>query len=366
MRSLQKIYSNNCSTAHCASSLRYRPILVRGLIIGMFLSCCIEYVGCKNTANDSPQPSRDASSDTTLKPDMDSTFVQDAELDSDYDLGDTTRLNRVARQDGSELLWFSTVPSEPSSYPIMLFLDGSGCKSVSRLTMTTSITVAAGFGVAMHEKRGVDVGDDGKSCSDEFLETNDREQRISDADIVISELSNAFTNWDGRLVIIGASRGVAIVPELALEHSNETMAIVLMAEGGLDTATWLRIWTEKSGRDLEVLERYLAEIEANPDSTQTWLGGDNTWKMWASYLHYRPLDFLVQLEIPIYLVHGGNDIDSPVETAEAVVAEFDRLGKSNLVYRYWPTLDHSWKDPEGNSHNLEVAAEIVAWLQDLK
>jgi len=66
--------------------------------------------------------------------------------------------------------------------------------------------------------------------------------------------------------------------------------------------------------------------------------------------------------VPIFMVHGTRDASVPVESADAIAAEFRRLGKRNLVYRRLDGLDHGWRDVAGGAHVREVLKEVGTWL----
>ena len=281
-------------------------------------------------------------------------------------------INLVARSDASTLTYFLVQPGGGARYPLVLYLDGSSCRSVTESLQYFPTLVENGYGVVAPEKRGVQPDDNGKACSEDFLRTNDRRQRVADADLLLAVLPAKVPRWDGRLVVIGGSEGATIAPEVAVRHPA-TVAVILMAGGAMDQARELEILKRKEPRaatagDPEI-ERAVAEmnakfreIEADPSPAKSWLGPANTYRRWASYLRYRPLDFLAKLTCPIYMVHGARDTAAPVESAEAAVAEFARLGQRNLTYRRYEHFDHRWNDEAGKNHLLDVGIDLMTWL----
>jgi alpha-beta hydrolase superfamily lysophospholipase len=272
-------------------------------------------------------------------------------------------VHETPRADSSTLVWLSKEPAGQATYPVVLFLDGSGCASVVRVLPYAQGVIDIGFAVAAPEKRGVAVDDDGKSCSREFLDTNDCSQRLADAELLVSQLPSRFPRWNGKLIVIGGSEGAGIAPEVAARHRSETAALVLMGGGGWDQATELLALAKQNGEDAGALEAQFAAMERDPTPTRSWLGEANTYKRWASCLRGRPLDFLLQVDAPIYMVNGGRDDRVPVASAEAVVVAFREHGKTNLTYREWPGLNHRWIDADGKNHLHEVGAALIAWLQ---
>ncbi len=277
----------------------------------------------------------------------------------------TATVNETPRPDASHLVWLSKEPQGTSKFTLVLFLDGSGCASVVRLAPYLPVFIDAGFGVVVPEKRGVEPGDDGVACRSEFLRTNDRLTRVADADLVIAQLAGRFPRWNGKLIVMGGSEGASLAPEIATHHFGETVAVVLMGGGGWDQATELKVLAEKNREDAGSFETQFALMEANPTSAQSWLGESNTYRRWASYLRYRPLDYLIKVDAPIYVVHGTRDVATPIESPEAIATTFKELGKTNLTLREWQGLDHRWTDAQGKNHLHEVGGEMVEWMQEV-
>jgi pimeloyl-ACP methyl ester carboxylesterase len=235
--------------------------------------------------------------------------------------------------------------------------------------------VDIGLGVMTMEKRGVEPDDDGKICSKEYLETNDRMQRISDAELLIVRLRGLFPDWNGKLIVVGGSEGGTIAPEIALSY-DQTVAVVSLASGGWSQSEELKKLKEtelsESGKTHEEIQAALAELDAkfeeirkSPVSSKTWFGDDNTYKRWASYLWYSPLDYFVKLNVPVYIAQGVADKNAPVESADAVRDRFNSLRKTNAIYRRYEGLDHQWIDSNGQDQTGKVIGDLLDWLKPL-
>ncbi len=284
----------------------------------------------------------------------------------------STRVQQLTREDGSSLVLLSDEPPGTARHPLLVYFDGSTCRSAASVAAFLAAVKDMGYGFATPEKRGVRPGDDGDRCSPEYLATNDRPQRVADGRALVASARRLFPRWDGRLVLAGGSEGAEIAAAVAAQ-SRETVALIYMAGGGLGQAYELRLMREKelrmrSASDAEraaalaELERAFEAIRAAPTSTQTWYGGDNTFRRWATYLWQAPVRDLVRIDVPIYMVHGARDASTPVESADAIAEEFRRLGKTNLIYHRLDGLDHSWRDASGGAHGREVLKEVGAWL----
>lgn len=271
--------------------------------------------------------------------------------------------------EGSTVAYLWAEPPGRESYPLFLYLDGSGCGSVTSVVGFMPPLLDLGLGVLLPEKRGVRVDDQGLICSDEFLRTNDRAQRVADALLVVRRARETLPRWDGRLIVAGASEGGAIAPEVALSYPS-TIAVVALAGGGSSQADELlrleqRKATsppEREGRTAR-LKKTLDEIRRAPVHDRTWLGEDNTFKRWASFLDYAPIDFFVRLDVPVYVAHGARDEAVPIESADAIADAFSRAGKTNLTYRRYADLDHGWADPARRRQVERVMTDLLHWLR---
>ena len=278
----------------------------------------------------------------------------------------------LARPDGSEIIHHLKTPEQPGDHPVVVYLDGSGCRTVMRVFMSNlDPLVATGAAVVAIEKRG--VVDAGTRCSDEFLRTNDRHQRLADTRQLLDALDAIDPLWDGRVFLIGASEGAQIAPQLAAEYPC-VAGLVLLGGGGLAQHREIELLAARHAEqgdaapkdldaDLTALREEFDAIQAEPDSTRTWRGRDNTYRRWASYLWYAPLDHLLQCEVPMLLVHGVFDESSPVESADVVAAEFAGHDKHNLTYWRLDT-NHGFVQPDGTDESGDVIRGVVRWLRE--
>lgn len=256
----------------------------------------------------------------------------------------------VARgPDASSVSYLWAEPPGAASYPLVLFLDGSGCKSVTNVVGFSRPLLDRGIAVLLPEKRGVRVDDDGSRCSEEFLRTNDREERVRTAVEIVHAAQPELARWDGRLAVVGASEGGAIAAAVARALGN-VVAVASLAGGG-----------EPQGEELRALgvpdlDAKLAEIRANPTSDKSWLGAENTYRRWASYIDYAPKDDFDRLTVPILVLQGDRDESVPPASADVLG------GRPNVTVRHYPSLNHQWRDRLGLPHARDVLRDLAAWL----
>ncbi len=256
-------------------------------------------------------------------------------------------------------------------YPAVLYLDGSGCRSVVHLMHRFDVVLKHGYAVVALEKRGVQVGDDGQVCSREFREHDTRLERQRAAADVIARLGSALPGWNHELLVVAASEAATFSGAVAREFP-EVRGLVLLGGGGWTQARELAALQDQRARREGATERERADadqqlrdriraIHRQPDANETWLG--HSYRRWASYLEYDPLPDLLALDVPIYMANGGRDTMVPIASARAVVDAFAAAHRENLTAREYPALDHRWNDAEGTNHFPEVVRDLAAWVE---
>ena len=189
-------------------------------------------------------------------------------------------------------------------------------------------------------------------------------------DFLISELKVDKNN----IIAIGYSEGGQVVPKLALKNNNITK-IVNIVGGGLNqfydfvSAERLKarkgiISADSAQNKIDSLNLKFKEIYKNPDATDKfWLG--HTYKRWASFCKNIPLEDMLKLDIPILLVSGGYDENSPITGIDYVELEFLRQGKENLTYKVYPNCDHWFNDKVLETNRLiDMLNYVIEWIEN--
>lgn len=168
--------------------------------------------------------------------------------------------------------------------------------------------------------------------------------------------------------IFGVSEGGVILPRVyqRLESKARVAKLIISGSGGLSQAEEFEILQHYADlpdplrQGYEQLGSVIEEIRADPDSIEKEYFG-HTFKRWSSFLDYRPLDDLMEIDIPILLIHGTEDVNSPVETAQALAEEFNAQGKTNLTYHEYEGMGHG---PSNKEEQDEMYAALREWLLD--
>jgi predicted esterase len=97
---------------------------------------------------------------------------------------------------------------------------------------------------------------------------------------------------------------------------------------------------------------------------------DETHRWWYDEIIQPPIENLVKLKIPIYLVAGSNDKNVPIQGSDYIKSEFIRLKKTNLTYKVYQNSDHSFKEtlPNGEikNHWDEIFFDFIKFIETRK
>lgn len=274
-----------------------------------------------------------------------------------------------ASSDGRPLLAYELRPAGDSlplnrRRAVIFYLQGSGAQSV--LDSAEKLAGAATMNalVVVMERR--EVGARGEVDRQVRARHSTLAQRTSDHLSVVDDYLARLD--DGTPVIVmGGSEGGTIACEVARMRPRVTQLVLLGSGGGWTQAREFRHFVEEDGSYLDVaniaeLEDRFERIRNDPHSAdRQWAGHSH--RYWSSFLWHHPLRSLLELEIPILLLHGAEDRSVPVMSARAIAEAFSSRGKSNLTYREYDDMDHSFRDSRGRSMFPLLEIDMVRWFQ---
>ncbi|MFC1545028.1 hypothetical protein ACFL4X_02580 [Gemmatimonadota bacterium] len=214
--------------------------------------------------------------------------------------------------------------------------------------------------------------------TEEYIRNCGMEWQVEASSVVVDSLCKMLPIAGDKVIALGMSEGGRIVPRLAIENQRITH-VVSMISGGLnqfyssiinkriDAATG-KYTHQEAQTIIDSLFCEYEKIYSDPQSTdKSWYG--HPYKRWGSFCTDIPLEHLVKLEIPIYLLSGSADRNAPVLQADYVKLEFLRLGKANLTYSVLPGVEHSLYEvvevdgkEKGISHKEEVFGMVAEWI----
>ena len=71
---------------------------------------------------------------------------------------------------------------------------------------------------------------------------------------------------------------------------------------------------------------------------------------------------LVDLDIPIFVGQGTEDIMAPPISAKKLQQVFQQAGKTNLYLKEYIGYDHSFTNQEHKNHLVEVCVDAISWI----
>ena len=106
-----------------------------------------------------------------------------------------------------------------------------------------------------------------------------------------------------------------------------------------------------------------AKARATP-TVETAFGDDNTLRWWSSIIDLRASNVLLNTKAPILLMQSEKDEMSPPAAARAVVKRFKAAGKTKLIYRELPGLNHGLPNRKGEAGYAPVLKAVADFIAD--
>lgn len=246
----------------------------------------------------------------------------------------------------------------------MFYLVGSQPVSVTSSAAEYADMIARGFVVVLLQPRG--VAPDGTVDQAVFQQYETRQRRVADQ----MEVMDAYLKDSAGVpvLLVGSSQGGVVAADVAARDPRVTH-LLMMASGGGWTQAEEGTFQAGQGQyppgisSVDELNAKFDEIRAAPDSGEMWYG--HPFRMWSSYLWFRPMEGLIATRpMPILLAQGTADVATPVESARAMRDEYARLGLTNLTYLEYPGLDHHFSNEAGESRLIDLQKDVYAWVEE--
>jgi len=283
----------------------------------------------------------------------------------------------IKRLNDSYIDVYYNKPATGNKMPLLIFCQGSGYDSNTDgflAVMAQFQNKAVGLVI---EKQGVKYGDKGDTLSEIYKQNNAVYNRLYDYLRVLEYLRANVTWWNGDVYVVGGSEGGLLAGMVASFYPNVKALALFSFGGGLNFG---EAWPISSGlqkkaegaaaieieKKVKSVKDSLNYIRKNPTWQKSYDGDDNTYAWWASIIDLRLENALLDLNIPIYLIQGTDDMMAPPISAQKLNQDFLKNGKTNLFYKEFSGYDHEYKDKKGNSHLVEVITEALKWMLDKK
>ncbi|MBC9915384.1 alpha/beta hydrolase family protein [Chitinophaga varians] len=301
-----------------------------------------------------------------------------------------------------DIRYYISAEGLTSKRPLLLLLDGSGhlplallVKEPRRMEVMNTfdsdlLKLANRFHVVMISKPGVPFCDTIQVQRDTVtMEDVDRllpmpyiyrhkgglEWRAQAAARVIDAVCAKFPVDPARVVVYGYSEGAQVAPKVAMLNKKVTHCASIFGSGlnqlydfivdARQQAAKGHISYAAAQRRVDSLLQLFEDIYQHPqDTRQEW--ESNTYQRWASYGAEPPVQQFTQLNIPLFVVAGIHDTNSPIYSLDYLPLEFLRLGKKNLTYKVYP-VDHFFRNTanpqDTNDYKSQMLNALLQWLK---
>ena len=231
----------------------------------------------------------------------------------------------LQRQDGTVLEGYFSPPST-SETPIVFAIQGSSCESILGWHKSLSDQAdALGLGVITLEKQGISRGGNDLLA---YSQTSCLQNRLEDYVVCLENAQLICPGWEGKLIFWGESEGGMLAANLASQTPQTAAVLLFGTDGGMKPKEEVNYFPQS----------YLEE--------QTDRG----------YLEASVVMPLSEQSLPVYLVHGVEDNQIPIEGVDLIA---EALAKTNSL---------TYLRLEGYGHALvtaEVQDSAFQWLDSV-
>jgi pimeloyl-ACP methyl ester carboxylesterase len=282
--------------------------------------------------------------------------------------------------------------------PLLIFIHGSGnhptfeyhkdLKSYNWAAFNETAKYKDKFHVIYVNKPGIPLFDTVQKdpinfstsypLNKEYTDKYSLEWRAETASLIIDKSIKLLPVETAKVLVIGHSQGGQVAPKVAVLNKKVTHCVMLNCNTLnhlYDFILQQRLAAQKgemsfeeSQKNIDSLYSDYKKIFAEPNSRTKYFD-EETYFRWASFSDETPLENMLKLKIPIYLIAGGKDIyNSVTMNTDYAEIEFLRYGKINLTYKVYPNANHYLQDEiieNGKTKYInrktEIFANIVEW-----
>jgi len=210
------------------------------------------------------------------------------------------------------------------------------------------------------------------SVPKEYYQNNYLGYRVHQIDFAINDIIKKHLQNPKKIIVYGHSEGATIAAPLTLK--NKSITHIGFWSGNVlnnfyEFSLFTRIEALKGQMDdstahanvMGIIDWYKSVIN-NPNSTELDHFGFTN-KRWSSY-EKPPIDYLLQLDIPIYAVFATKDESTPIETAYLLPIQFLAHRKNNLTFEVCIDCNHMYlqeKNGQQVSNWNTIFTEFINW-----
>ncbi|KZK87306.1 Alpha/beta hydrolase family protein [Pseudovibrio sp. Ad13] len=281
----------------------------------------------------------------------------------------------LVREDGSEITIYLKSQSPKDATDLLVLIQGSDCNSVAnnKLINEEFSQVLPKADVLTVEKYGItsdlswDRSDKRTDCPADYIENDSPERRTADYIKTINQLKEGGIYE--RVFLVGGSEGAMVANMIAAKTDFVTASVALNGGGRkfLDTILYnIKHTSNSKEQEKEDTEGFTGFAMHVMNSEPFELNmGDHGYAWWRYMLDSDQLEILAQVDNPLLIVQGGKDINVSPEAVDQQIAKLAELSKTNITYKSYPDMTHSFKGAGGDSMVEQVITDIKGWLAQL-
>lgn len=286
----------------------------------------------------------------------------------------------ILREDGSSIHYYLQKYERDSDRIVgapkrlLLLIQGSGCAPISQQseTMQKLASVLPESNQLWVEKRGLEGHSaeaivDFEACSSSYYQHESLFQRVSDYRDVLKKLAVYYY----EVIVLGGSEG-AIIAGLLRQENLPITAMIALNGGGqyfIDDILWniektvpepYRTEALVGIRDFMEQAQQMSdrELDENRDNAS------NHSLRWWSEMFSLDMDFIWKKgDIPLLMIQTLGDDNVSVSSAMALFESLESY--SHIETKFFPELDHGFKNRDGVSEIEAIITHIQSWLQGI-
>jgi len=193
--------------------------------------------------------------------------------------------------------------------------------------------------------------------SSKFYKNDYQAYRVNQVDKSIKHIVENHLKQLDKIIVYGHSEGAPI--GAALASINNSITHLGFWSGNVlnnfyEFSLFNRIESlqgkisdEEAHQNIMGIIKWYKSIIKNPNSTEIDHYGFTN-KRWSTY-EKAPIDYLTQLEIPIYALFSTEDESTPIETSYLLPIKFLEKRKENLTFEVCIGCDHSYQVEDENT-----------------
>lgn len=280
----------------------------------------------------------------------------------------------IPREDGSTVNAYLKYPDNIKDFSIIVNISGSKCKSEYAPSEVSENYSKFKMAQLQVEKYGIDKNFTSDQYGEIYRLKNSISQRRDDHIAVVNYIKKHYSNFNGRVYLVGGSEGTVVAPLLGVSELNVRAMSLWAGARSLNMKEEFLLNLKKGNHLCEdtaltqiAFNTKFDEIFKDNKSSKLWCsspekGSVNSYQWWSHILDYNPLNDFLKFKGNIFVAHGTRDKMMPVESTYKTRSEFAKRNRKNLTVKIHKDLDHGCTDSEGKNHCNEVFGEIHSWL----